>query len=69
MVYLPPRGNFVDHDFLEASCLASFCNMLALWQWKRYRVTAHYICYLSKDINLTLKEQKLEFMSTCVDVQ
>ena len=20
----PPRGNFVDHDFLEASCLASF---------------------------------------------
>ena len=24
MVYLPPRGNFVDHDFLEASCLASF---------------------------------------------
>ena len=25
MVYLPPpRGNFVDHDFLEASCLVSF---------------------------------------------
>ena len=24
MVYLPSRGNFVDHDFLEASCLASF---------------------------------------------
>ena len=24
MVYLPHRGNFVDHDFLEASCLASF---------------------------------------------
>ena len=24
MVYLPPRGNFVDDDFLEASCLASF---------------------------------------------
>ena len=25
MVYLsPPRGDFVDHDFLEASCLASF---------------------------------------------
>ena len=25
MVYLPPpRGNFVDHDFLKASCLASF---------------------------------------------
>ena len=26
MVYLPPTptGNFVDHDFLEASCLASF---------------------------------------------
>ena len=23
MVYLPPtRGNFIDHDFLEASCLA-----------------------------------------------
>ena len=20
----PPRGNFVDHDFLEASCLAKF---------------------------------------------
>ena len=20
----PPRGNFVDHDFLEASCLARF---------------------------------------------
>ena len=20
----PPRGNLVDHDFLEASCLASF---------------------------------------------
>ena len=64
MVYLPPsRGNFVDHDFLEASCLASFfCNMLGLWQWKGYRVTAHYICYLSKDINLTLNDQKLEFM-------
>ena len=24
MLYLPPRGNFVDHDFLEAPCLASF---------------------------------------------
>ena len=25
MIYLrPPRGNFADHDFLEASCLASF---------------------------------------------
>ena len=25
MVYLPPpRGNFVDHGFLDASCLASF---------------------------------------------
>ena len=25
MVYLPPpRRNFVDHDFLEASCLARF---------------------------------------------
>ena len=23
MVYLPPRGNFVDHIFLEAQCLAS----------------------------------------------
>ena len=22
MVYLPPRGNFVDHIFLEAQCLA-----------------------------------------------
>ena len=22
MVYLPPRGNFVDHVFLEAQCLA-----------------------------------------------
>ena len=56
----PPWGNFVEHDFLEASCLARFCNMLALWQWKRYRITAHNICYLSKNINLTLKEQKLE---------
>ena len=59
---LPPphRGNFVDHDFLDV--LRLFCNMLALWQWKRYRITAHYICYLSKDINLTLKEQKLGLM-------
>ena len=24
MVYLPPRANFVDHDFLDASCLTSF---------------------------------------------
>ena len=24
IVYLPQRGNFVDHDFLEALCLASF---------------------------------------------
>ena len=24
MVYLPHRGNVVDHDFLEALCLASF---------------------------------------------
>ena len=24
MVYLPHRRNFVDHDFLEAPCLASF---------------------------------------------
>ena len=23
MIYLPPRGNFVDHDFLETSYLAS----------------------------------------------
>ena len=22
MVYLPPRGNFADHIFLEAQCLA-----------------------------------------------
>ena len=22
MVYLPPRGNFVDHIFLKAQCLA-----------------------------------------------
>ena len=22
MVYLPPRGNFVDHIFLDAQCLA-----------------------------------------------
>ena len=28
-MYLPPRGNFVDHIFLEQG----FCNMLALWQW------------------------------------
>ena len=55
--------------FLKPHVMRVFCNMLALWQWKRYRVTALYICYLSKDINLTLKEQKLEFMSTCVDGQ
>ena len=24
MVFLPSRGDFVDHDFLEASCLAGF---------------------------------------------
>ena len=24
MVYIPPPGNFVDHNFLKASCLASF---------------------------------------------
>ena len=23
MVYLPPRGSFVDHDFLKAQCLRS----------------------------------------------
>ena len=23
MVYLPPRGSFVDHDFLKAYCLRS----------------------------------------------
>ena len=59
----PPPGEFCRPWFSWSlmSC-EFFCNMLALWQWKRYWVTAHYICYLSKDINLTLKEQKLEFM-------
>ena len=47
--------------FLKPNVLRVFCNMLALWQWKRYRVTAHYMCYLSKDINLTLKENLQEY--------
>ena len=57
----PPGEILLTLNFLKPSVLRVFCTMLALWQWKRYRVTAHYICYLSKDINLTSKEQKLGF--------
>ena len=29
MVYLPPRGNFVDHIFLKAQCLARILQHLS----------------------------------------
>ena len=70
MVYLPhPRGNFVDHNFLEASCLARFLQHVSPLAMEALPSNSPLHMYLSKDINLTLKEQQLEFMSTCVDVQ
>ena len=61
MVYLPPRGNFVDHDFLEASCLASFLQHVSPLAMEALPSNSP-LHMLPKDINLTLKEQKLEFM-------
>ena len=68
---LPPphRGNIVDNDFLEASCLASFWQHVSPLAMEAFLNNSPLHMLLSKDINLTLKEQKLEIMSTCVDVQ
>ena len=43
----------------ERECLAMFLQHVSPLAME---ALAHYICYLSKDINLTSKEEKLEFV-------
>ena len=62
MVYLPPRRNFVDHDFLEASCLASFLQHVSPLAMEALPSNSPLHMLPIQRRNLTLKEQKLEFM-------
>ena len=48
MVYLPPRGSFVDHDFLKAYCLRSILQHVSPLAVGALGGTACYKRYPSK---------------------
>ena len=58
MVYLPPRGNFVDHIFLKAQCIVRILQHVS--PLTMAAVTACYIRYPTKYfiIKIILRLQK-----------
>ena len=48
MVYIPPRGSFVDHNLLKPQCLRSILQHVSPLAVGRYAVTAYYKRYPSK---------------------
>ena len=59
MVYLPPGGSFVDHDFLKAQGLRSILQHVSPLTVGAYAVRACYKRYPSK---LNIKQKSLKFI-------
>ena len=62
MVYLPPQEDFVDHDFLEASCLAGVLQYVSPLAMEALPSNSPLHMSPTQRHKFNIKEQKFEFM-------